>query len=206
MTFNPEIPQAFQIIAQSQPQLLTNYQQLNLVYGDDQPPGDPNSDHFPFDDATQNARKHRKIRLPDTSSEPYTPVANEGVAYARTDSDNETFPFWRRDTLTTDYPMIPVKAFGESSVANPAVLTPNSFNIASVTRVQAGVYRFDFSIAFPDTNYVVQCSLSGTGALPIIVYDPAAKLTTSVQITLIKQDGSGFTDAANFISVTILRN
>ncbi len=206
MTFNPEIPQAFQIIAQSQPQLLTNYQQLNLVYGDDQPLGDPDSDHFPFDDATQNARKHRKVRLPDTSSEPYTPLANEGVVYAKTDSDNETYPFWRRDTLSTDYPIVPIKAFGECTIATPPVLTANSFNIASVTRISVGQYRFDFSVAFPDADYVVQCSLSGGGALPIIVYDSAGKLTTSVLIDLIRQDGSGFTDAGNFISITILRN
>ncbi|MCB1180652.1 MAG: hypothetical protein KDK55_01335 [Chlamydiia bacterium] len=65
MTYNPNIPQAGDIISQIQPQLLTNLQQLNLVFGDPNPATDPNSDHFPFDDASSNARKHRKVRLPD---------------------------------------------------------------------------------------------------------------------------------------------
>jgi hypothetical protein len=206
MTYNPNIPQAGDVISQSQPQILTNFQQLNQVYGDPNPAGDPNSDHFPFDDASANARKHRKVRLPDSSSTPYTPVANEGVVYARTDSDSQTYPFWRRDTLTTDYPLLPIKVFGEFST-NPIALTPNSFGINNVVSAGQGRWQVNFTETFPDTNYSVYVSQNnGATGVPLGFPNYALKTTTSVQVQLIRQDGTGFSALLPNFSIMIARN
>lgn len=160
------------------------------------PPPNPNSDHFAFDDSSINSRKHRKIRLPESSATPYTPLAGEGVIYSALDGDGNTYLFWRRDTLTVDYPMVPTKVFGSCSVP-AAVLLPNSFGISGVVRLASGQYRFDFSQAFADTNYTVICSPLGTFGTPISYQ---SKLTTSVVIR-VGSDGS-----ASELSMQILRN
>ena len=68
-----------------------------------------------------------------------------------------------------------------------------------------GEYRFNFTETLPDTNYTVMCAMQMTGSGPIISYQ--TKLTTSVIIQLIRQDGAGFTDAAvTLISMMVLRN
>ncbi len=117
MTFNPEIPQPGDLISISQGQLLINNQQLNLVYGDAAPAGDPNSDHYAFDDGTANARKHRKLRLPVLATSP-TPDANDGVYYTKT-VGAQSIPYYRKDAGTLDFPALPVRAMGQFNIAGP---------------------------------------------------------------------------------------
>lgn len=190
MTYDPNIPQASDVISQSQAELLTNFQQLNLVYGDGNPGADPNSDHYPYDDTSANARKHRKVRLPDTSGTPYTPLASEGVMYARTDGSGNTYPFWRRDTSVIDYPILPIKAYASviTRTTNGACTLVTSMNVTSVTRSGLGAYDVVLAITLPFTAGVNEyAALFGQGGVPssssvIAALENRAASTFSVQL------------------------
>lgn len=76
MTFNPNIPQATDLISVSQGQLLTNNQQLDTLF---------DIDHVTWDDATTADRgKHRAVHLKFQGSDPTT-AADEGAIYTKTD-------------------------------------------------------------------------------------------------------------------------
>ncbi len=194
MTYDPTVPGPTQRISDTQLPIQTNFDQANTLFG---------VDHFEFNAPSENG-KHKAATMPDQSGSPPTVGAAELSIYART-SGGDTFPFMRRDTGTTDIPVLPLKAFGECSVPG-AVVTPNSFNISSVTRLGTGRYQFNFTTAFPDTDYAVLCSMAFSGATdgPLVAYN-SAKLTTSVTIFLSRRDGGGFSDAATAITMSILR-
>lgn len=67
MTFNPNIPQANDIISSSQPQILTNFSQLNTLFG---------IDHVEYNNATAaNRGKHTKITYVQQGADPATLVS-----------------------------------------------------------------------------------------------------------------------------------
>ncbi|NGX57247.1 MAG: hypothetical protein K940chlam3_00133 [Chlamydiae bacterium] len=155
MTYSGNVPQGGDLISDSQSELLTNFQQLNLVYGDTNPGADPNSDHYAFDDGSANARKHRKIRLVRQvgGAGIPTPAATDGVAYVRV-SATQTIPFYRKDAGTVDFPLLPVRAMVRyTNVAIPIVVG-TAFNVASVVRA-GGEDTITFTEAMPDANYLV---------------------------------------------------
>jgi len=193
MTYNPNTPLASERISDTQQPIRDNFFLANQIFG---------IDHFEFDAASNNG-KHKEVTMPDRTATPPTTSASECAIYARTAS-SQTFPYMRRDASATDIPVIPIKAFGECTVPG-AVLTANSFNVTSVTRVAVGRYQFIFTVPMPDTNYAVLCAMASSGSQPIISYSLPDKLTTSVVIQLIRQDGTGFTDAATRISMAVLR-
>src|SRR5690606_10764447 len=129
-------------------------------------------------------------------------LASECAIYARTAS-SQTFPYMRRDASATDIPVIPIKAFGECTVPG-AVLTATSFTVTSVTRVGVGGFQFTFPGSRPATNVSLLCGMSSSGCQPIVSYTLPAKLSTSVVIQLISQDGTRLTDAATTISMAVL--
>lgn len=163
MTYNPLIPQPTDIISSSQADLLTNFTQLNEAYGDADPAGDPNSDHYPFDDTSGNARKHRKVRLPELTLDPGA-VLNQGTVYTKDNGAGRTDLFYRYDSgaLSTGggslvVNMLPIKAFAELAVdttEGPQVLN-NSFNVASISR-DGAVYTVTLQQRLPSANYGVQ--------------------------------------------------
>ncbi len=161
MTYNPAIPQPADLIATSQGQLLTNYSELNLVYGDANPGADPNSDHYPFDDATANARKHRKVRLPRLAAFP-TPAATDGVIYTQA-AGGQTIPFYRKDSGTVDFPLLPVRAMVRFTIAD-GVIIGTAFN-ATVTMLSATTFRINFIENLPDAFYLVSLTQTRTVAV-----------------------------------------
>lgn len=76
MTFNPAIPQAYDRPSDSQPQLLTNFQQLNTLF---------DIDHITWNSSdSANRGKHRKTTLRWEGSDPAT-SAGEGTIYTKSD-------------------------------------------------------------------------------------------------------------------------
>lgn len=74
MTYNPAIPQATDIPAQSQADMLTNFSQLNTIF---------DVDHVPYNDATAaNRGKHDKSTYVEITPDPTT-VANEIALYSK---------------------------------------------------------------------------------------------------------------------------
>ena len=62
MTYNPQIPKAKDIMANSQLDMLTNFTQLNDIYG-------VNGDHVAFN-ASANRGKHNKVTFLSQGSDP----------------------------------------------------------------------------------------------------------------------------------------
>lgn len=163
-------------------------------------------DHFQFSDLTVNNGFHKKVTLPGNLVAP-TPAAGYGDVHAITNAQSETYPYWLRDGIVTENPLLPIRAFGEFTT-NPVALRSFSYGITSITFVATGRYRVDFAVPFVDANYTVQvASEIGTPpqpALYIIAY--GQKLNTSVEVQLWRADGSGFSTLLPTISVTILKN
>jgi hypothetical protein len=157
MPYNPQIPQASDLISDSQLDILTNFQELNLVYGDENPVADPNSDHYAYDDGSTNARKHRKVRLvPQVAGAGIpTPAVTEGVIYAQDAAGlGQTLPFYRKDAGTLDFPILPIRAIVRCTNASPPVITGTSFNVNTVTKA-GSAFTITFDENLPDTNYLV---------------------------------------------------
>lgn len=164
MTYDPAIPQPADLIATSQGQLLTNYSELNLVYGDPVAGGgdpSPNSDHFPFDDGSTSARKHRKVRLPRSAVFP-TPDATDGVIYTKV-AGTQTIPFYRKDSGTLDFPLLPVRAMVRFTIAD-GVIIGTALN-ATVTMLSATTFRINFIEILPDAFYLVSLTQTRTVAV-----------------------------------------
>lgn len=89
MTFNPNIPQATDLISQSQGQLLTNFSQANIAFG---------VDHTAFDVAA-NQGKHKKSTYLEQAADPVT-LANEIDIYSK-DVAGVTTMFLRKETAGT---------------------------------------------------------------------------------------------------------
>jgi hypothetical protein len=82
MTFNPDIPQSTDDISQSQGEILTNFDQLNKIFGSNAGALQV-GDHIAFNDATTaNRGKHAKARLIEQAADPAT-AANERALYTK---------------------------------------------------------------------------------------------------------------------------
>lgn len=166
MTYDPEIPQTGNLISDSQSDILTNFQQLNLVFGDINPGDDPNSDHYAYDDASANARKHRKVRLVRQAAGAGvpTPAATDGVMYV-TAAAAQTIPFYRKDAGVLDFPLLPVRAMIRFTRANPPVVVGTAFN-ATVASIGGSAFQFliTFTENMPDANYIITEGVVGTSA------------------------------------------
>lgn len=195
-TYNPNIPQPTDELADSQGQILQNFNKADSSFG---------TDHYRFSDLTVNNGLHQRVTFPGNATPP-TPAANYGAMFGIT-AGSQTWPYWRRDGLITNQPVIPIRVFGEFST-NPISLGPNGFGISGVVMVATGRYRVDFSVAFPDVNYTVT-ALTNIGnppqpALFILAY--GQKLTTSCEIQFWRQDGTGFSTLLPAVSIMIARN
>lgn len=206
-SYTPNIPQPGDDPSDSQDQILQNFQTLNTGYG-------TTGDHYPWTNTTPvEGRKHAKVTLPGlpTANPPGdiipTPGLNEGVQFGLTTA-SITRPFWRRDNTTLNFPMVPIWAFGQSSVGVGPVIAPGSLNldpVTPVTRLGVGQYRFNFNQALPNTDYVALYTFSGFGAQPIVSVQ--SKAVNNVVIQMIRQDGSGFTDGSTtWIGFAVLLN
>lgn len=105
MTFNPGIPQSSDIPSQSQSQILTNFSQLNTIFG---------NNHYEFNNATvANRGKHKFVSMPAQGSDPAT-SSSEMALYTKIVSGN-TELFVRRESNGTV-----VQLTGPASTTIPA--------------------------------------------------------------------------------------
>lgn len=97
MTYNPGIPQAGDLPSASQPQILTNFQQINTLFG-------TNGDHYPFDNAIVALRgKHKFVTFQDQAAGPATAV-NQMALYTKTTAGASTL-YLRRPGSGTEIQM-----------------------------------------------------------------------------------------------------
>lgn len=157
MSYDTGTPQATDRVSDTQQPILTNFQQLNAIYGED---------HYDYTVQTSNEGFHRAVHLPSAAGIPST-AANVGALYSKTTS-SVTWPYWRRDGGSVDYPAIPIKAyctFVPQSV-NGACTLINNFGITSVTRTATAKYTL-LMPALPSANYLTMFTSVNTGNLGV---------------------------------------
>ena len=164
MTFNPSIPQAQDIMSDSQGDLLINFQQINIVYG-------TAGDHVAFD-AASNKGKHNKVTLLTQGSDPLVDAPdtreNEVALFALEDV-TDTEIYMRRESngdvkqITKDGELFigvhPIFALNLSDLtpnANTGAGTfnftvNNSFNLDTVNTKRLTANRCSYRLFFTNT-------------------------------------------------------
>lgn len=167
MTYDPNIPQAASRISDTQFPIFTNFNQANTIVG---------IDHFEFNNGNAGDRGMHKQStypaLPIAGGFPVavpTPIVGNGCIYTRpapAGAGNPTIPYYRKDNLVTDYPVIPIRAMGRFVTSPMPVVgapivpvgTPFNFNLPATVRAPdfggLQVIQFTFNEAMPDANYL----------------------------------------------------
>lgn len=171
MTYDPTVPAINTRIDATYNIVQNNFDQANTIFG---------VDHYEFDYSDPALRglhiQTTFASLPNGPVPAPTPPLGFGAAYAKSvtsgsPSKTTTYPFYRRDGFTTDYPVIPIKAFCTfiTRNTNGAATIVNSFNITSVTRTaNTGQYVVVFTQPLPYEIGVTEYSaLFGVGGPPL---------------------------------------
>lgn len=167
MSFNPGIPQSSDIPAQSQAQLLTNFQQTNSVFG---------INHVEFNNATvANRGKHKYVSMIEQGSDPAT-AANEVALYSK-DVSAVSQLFLRREASG---------AVIQMSGQNPTVAQSGSTFLPGGVVMKwgfTGVINDNdvvtFASAFPTNCWNVQLTIIDPNATARILNVKTASLNTT---------------------------
>ena len=140
MTYNPGIPKAKDILADSQGDLLTNFDQLNTIYG-------TSGDHVAFN-AAAGAGKHKKVTFLSQGSDPEmdSPETRENeLALFALEDGTDTELYLRKESNGT------VNQFtkdGELFLGVHPVFAINLSDLAPDANVGAGTYNFTVNNSF----------------------------------------------------------
>lgn len=178
-TYFNNIPQATDIIAQSQPQLLSNFGSIMSII-------DVNHGDF----ATAVAGQHKYVQMPVQASPPALLAGEVGLYNFPVSGINQMFV---RKSDTTSVPMT------QASLARPGYTYLPSGIILQWGQVSANTNPFGpitFPIAFPNAVLTVNCSMvtpSSTADPNTFVYvvvtpDAKAPTTTQFWVSLYKRD------------------
>lgn len=130
-------------------------------------------------------------------------IATTAIAQSGTNDTDIITAKKLRDALNASgtAPVAACRAWVNFSIKGGVITVKGSLNIASVTRVSAGVYTVNFNIPMPIENYAVFVSNSGSLAFTSRVNassdtaEPTIKTVNSVQVAV--SGTSAFADAAN---------
>lgn len=141
MTYNPAIPQSTDLISNSQPQILTNFSQLNTLF---------DLNHFTWNDGTTGNRGlHRKIDFP-TPTTVSAPTGNDSVLYPKTVA-GATELFFDNATVSTQL------TGGASSLAGSGYVTfPGGLIMQWGVTSVSGSGTVTYPLAFPNAVFIVQ--------------------------------------------------
>lgn len=148
MTFNPNIPQSGDKQDQSQPQILTNFTQLNTLM---------DNDHVAWDNGTvANRARHRRVRIVENQTDPNLSYPNTEIytkSYNLTPNRDQILFFDRvhedgTDIVTPIMPLAMVKFDSAGAISKQV-------NVSSVTSA-VGNFNVNFTKPMPDTNYIPQ--------------------------------------------------
>ena len=129
MTFNPNIPQAANIISQSQGQILTNFNQANTIF---------DVDHITFDAAVvANRGKHDQSTYVELAVDPATAL-NEVAVYSK-NTGTQPEVFYRPELNGTPQRMtgggITAAAYVSLNGATGAMIAGSNFNVTSTLKL-----------------------------------------------------------------------
>jgi hypothetical protein len=150
MSYQPNIPQSNQLLSLSQLDLLTNFQQLNTIFG--------NVDHVAYYPATSNSGKHNKSTYVQQASDPSTAAA-EGAVYTKSIGGNPTLVY-RNQSNGSIVPLLPIVTSTSLNIgglifqwATVPLTLPSSANSGTIS----------FSTPFPNNCYIVIANTNGPG-------------------------------------------
>ncbi len=143
MSYQPNIPQPNQLLSLSQVDILTNFNQLNSVFG--------NVDHVAYSPPITNSGKHNKSTYVQQASDPAT-AALEGAVYTKDIGGVPTLVY-RQQLSGTVSPIL----IGSSTAANPG-----SVNIGGIiikwggnVSLTSNTEVVNFVSAFPNNCFSV---------------------------------------------------
>ncbi len=156
MTFNANIPQATDLISQSQSQIQTNFSQSNTAFG---------VDHTAFD-VVSNQGKHKKSTYVEQAANPTTAV-NEMALFSK-DLAGTTTLYLRKESNGTVIQMSGqdpfIAASGSSFLPGGIII---KWGNATVTNTQT----VSFASAFPSNCFQVVCQpISASGVTTVNDY------------------------------------
>jgi len=150
MSFNANIPLSTDDPSVSQGQILTNFQQLDTIFG---------NNHITFTAGSNNG-KHNFCQFPEQGAAPATAV-NENAVYS---ADTGTQPdlHYRPENNGTAVRLTGggITAAAYCTFTGAGALSANSFNITGVVRNGLGSYTITFTRNFANTNFVVSSTVS----------------------------------------------
>lgn len=156
MTYNPNIPQATDLISNSQAQILANFGQLNTQFG---------VDHQAFNTGSGNGDgTHKKITFDNAPTEP-TPAGTVSNIFPLLVGSNQELFF---KNASTEY-----NGAGKVQLTGPSLLATNGYvTLSNALIVQWGTgtwtgsataVTINFPIAFPAHAWGVQMMQIGSG-------------------------------------------
>lgn len=194
MSFNSNIPQPTDLISVSQSDLLNNFTSMQSTY---------TTDHYGFNPIT-NLGFHKHVTMGNDPANIPTPTAGFGAEFATT-VNAATYPFWVRDNSTTQYPMLPFKAFAlfatQGAGAPISSFTLPYANVASITRTGVGVFAITFVDTFPNITYGGMANFNNLAANQQVTAFPNTPGIGTVQVAT---TGATLQDGFNLIMVTFI--
>lgn len=168
MTFNPAIPQATDLISNSQPQLLTNFGQLNTIFDED---------HFTWNDGTDGGADrglHRQVTIPVPLVADPTVTGDDAQIYTKAVA-GFTEPFYANSTDaatmwyggTTDG-LVTTTVGGNKSNGSMEFPVKTKLKWGSQLLGSGIGQTVTFDSAFPTSCASVQISIIDPGATSII--------------------------------------
>lgn len=179
MAYDNAIPQATDLISQSQAQILENFRQLDLQYGTSAA-----SDHVAFT-AAANPGTHKQVSFSSEPSLPFPAVSEHSFLYERLTGAVPQISYLEyQSSGSSEIAPISPKVFcvfNSNLVVAPFMNIVSSFNVNSATTSRTGsTFTIGFTKALPNANYLVQLTRGGTPGT--IFY--SGKTTSSISITV----------------------
>jgi hypothetical protein len=165
MTYNPAIPQASDTISASQPPILTNFYELNNVFG---------ADHVKFDNATQASRgRHLKVTFNDVLGADPGLIAPACSLYTKaTGGGNQLF--FQNALTIAQLTGLPVTAWANGGsaggAANYTIDTPWGIRIycGETASKNSGIFTVTFPAALTAIYYYAATASNTSTPMPSV--------------------------------------
>jgi len=179
--FNEDIPQSTDVISQSQPELLQNFQSIDNIW---------NEDHYTFESSISSDGQHKQVRFPANGTAG-SPTGLQSTLYtAPGTADAATSQLFFKNSLSV-LPISLFKAYGAFTVSGSTITLANGSNMGSPTYTSAGRYVINLSITLPTTSYGVLVTpwTPSNGGFPNITVSYV--IASASQFNLFFQNTSG---------------
>jgi len=213
MTYTPDIPAPEDTPSVSQGQLLTNFQQINTVFG---------VNHVALSPAVANSGKHNFSSFVEQGTEP-TAGASESLIYSVDDggdtelkiaNSNGSFQATMDNLLYIGaHPVVGVNFEPSASTgALPGGNIKSSFNVSGINVDATGRYTISFTNNVTDRtgsdtrDYIWDAQVMGTAGIAVVCAASGADYTTvvnpgSIQIEAYNNAGNRFTPTRIVLTV-----